>query len=485
MVKKEHLFYLINSLSKSEKRYFKIFCFNKDKTNNYLQLFNEIEKQDIYNEDLIRIRFKDQSFIKQLHVTKNYLRQLILASLRSYHQKSSREMEVRNILNNIEILFNKELYDLCQNEIQRADKIIQEFGLQVQELDLISWKRKLLLLKHKITSPDIKILLMQEAEAIKAKGQINNLWNALADVFNYANDEDQFFLKKYKLKESESDQTAKVMRHNLLYIYNVINGREKEGLDNLQNSIDHQELFPHRIKENPEPYLTAINNKLSYLIRLREYEKAFPLSEQIRQTVTRFNLKESKFTYRMIVRSFNLELEMLRDSKQYEEGIVLIEKIKDFLNTHRDLLSTEYRVLLYFQFTSIYFNAEKYLEALHWAQEMFAIKAYSARIELQGYTRILNLMIHFELKNTMVLKFAVENTRRFLKKHRKKQAFEDIMLRFFSKISKTPTAEYKEVFLQLYKKLFQGEVLIVNEDIADSIDIENWISKNIGPRSTS
>src|SRR5690349_16221129 len=110
---KQELFNLIKSLNKGEKRYFKLFArtrsAHKD-TNNYIRLFDVIEKQGEYNEEKIK-RLK---LVKDVHLPmlKNYLYNLVLESLRSLKSKSSDvDSEIGNLLENARIMRDKGLED--------------------------------------------------------------------------------------------------------------------------------------------------------------------------------------------------------------------------------------------------------------------------------------------------------------------------------------------------------------------------------------
>src|SRR5688572_25646962 len=98
MVKKGNLFLLIKSLSKSEKRYFKLFADNGKSDSNYLQLFEAIDKQEEFDEDAIRKKFKGKAFTAQLHVAKIYLSELILKSLRNFHANDSVNGQVLDLI---------------------------------------------------------------------------------------------------------------------------------------------------------------------------------------------------------------------------------------------------------------------------------------------------------------------------------------------------------------------------------------------------
>ena len=58
------LFNLIQSLSKSEKRFFKLSSSLQDGDKNYLKLFDYIEKQKKYDEAELKNHFQKEKFIK-------------------------------------------------------------------------------------------------------------------------------------------------------------------------------------------------------------------------------------------------------------------------------------------------------------------------------------------------------------------------------------------------------------------------------------
>jgi len=101
------------------------------------------------------------------------------------------------------------------------------------------------------------------------------------------------------------------------------------------------------------------------------------------------------------------------------------------------------------------------------------------RKDLESYARLLNLMIHFELGNVMVLKYSVENTRRWLRKQQSIQAFERVLLRFFAKISTAARGDYSIHFEQLQTTLFNPDKTLVDANILDYLDFEQWINSHL------
>ena len=138
------LFYLIKSLTKSEKRYFKLASTLQQGQKNYLQLFDAIEEQEEYDEQVIKDRFKGTVFIKHLPSEKNHLYYLILKSLRNFHADSTASSQLQEQIKNIEILFNKALYKECSKLVKKAKKMATDHEEFYFLLELISWEKVLL-----------------------------------------------------------------------------------------------------------------------------------------------------------------------------------------------------------------------------------------------------------------------------------------------------------------------------------------------------
>ena len=81
------LFELIKSLTKSEKRYFKVLSSKHviGNENKYIQLFDFIDSMEDYNEDIIIDHFKGEAFLNKFSITKARLYDHILNSLEQFH----------------------------------------------------------------------------------------------------------------------------------------------------------------------------------------------------------------------------------------------------------------------------------------------------------------------------------------------------------------------------------------------------------------
>jgi len=115
---------LIKSLSKSEKRYFSIYAsrHTAGETNNYLKLFEAIDKQTDYDEEAILKQFKKEAFVNKFSIAKARLYDTILDSLDAFHSNSSIDAQLKKDLHCAEILYKKTLYDQCAKLLLSAKK---------------------------------------------------------------------------------------------------------------------------------------------------------------------------------------------------------------------------------------------------------------------------------------------------------------------------------------------------------------------------
>lgn len=481
MVKKEQLFILIKALSKTEKRYFKLSCKQAETASNYLKLFEAMDAQREYDEKAIRKKFKKETFCKQLHVTKSYLRQLILKSLRNFHGKISKDAELKDALRNAEILFHKELYPLCHAELKKAEAIARSFEINTSLAEIIVWKRKLEQAMHSQHYNRFAELLHEQEKAIDAMRNTNLYWQHAVNTSSTTISNSTAGGKKIKNVKSatlENAQTleAKVLYYNTSYLTLLRNGLHDKAEQSLMDLLSLLEKFPHRIQEDPALYISSSNNLVSYFVFSKQYNKAIALINRSRAMYEKaMQQHEKKSLLKQILRTYNIELEIYRDKKEFEKNLPFIRHIESFISRHVAKIPTDYLLSFWFQLANIHFMRKDFDQSLKWINQILNTRMQNVRTDLQVHARMMNLLIHLEQDNLFVLRYFVDSTRRFLKKVKQVQPFEQTLLAFFSKIGQTPKFEQKDRFRELQQQLFLINTEQVPTDVLDYIDYKGWI----------
>lgn len=483
MKKKGNLFKLVKSMSQTEKRYFKLFCGLQKENSNHLRLFEALDSMEAHDDDLLKLRLSNESFLSHLAVTKNYLQGLILKSLRNYHEAASKDTEIANLILNTEILFDKELFDLCHINLLKAESLALKAENFSGLVSIYEWQRRLYVAQYGPNDVNFKNTVKKQAEVIDKIKTINGYWNLIAEVSNFEYQADEARdISQHPLIIAYSPDSllASILHNHVHYSHDVLKYRDNAMAETyLDNIISLLEQHPDRVKEEPGQYATALGNKVSFLLFQKRWEEAIDLLGKVRDIPEAYKLKKkSKFSIRTTCRSYNLELELYRDRKDTKAGLVLIQEICTYMDENISAIPEDYFILFWNQFANIYFMSGKYSNALVWVNKIIDNKPKSNR-EIVSYTRILHLIIHFEMGNLVFLKYAIDSHRRYFKKNRRQGLFETCCLSFFSKLTSVSSDMYYEEFERFYAQLFDDEQKILSESILDYLDIKSWLETKL------
>jgi tetratricopeptide (TPR) repeat protein len=479
MSKKTSLFRLIKSLTGAEKRYFLQMASKNKSESNYITLFRAIEEQEQYDEALIKATFKDRKFATQLHVTKINLTELILRALKSFHARNSVNATLLELLREIEILFAKELFDLCFLRLEKALSLTERFEKFPLQVELLTWHRKLIAATSTVNLSGVTQVLQEEKRIIGKIKNLNGFWNDSMRVYDSpAGDSEMNAKEIYLLEKAESVQ-AKILHHHFLFTRYYITGKQEEANQQVSKLIQLLENNPAGIEDDPTSYITAIMNKVVLLLSFKRWKELPVLLSKVSALInsSRFQ-NESQLTVRLWIRLYNVELEMYRDTKELEKGMRLIGVIQSYIQARKVSITTEYLIMFYFQFASIYFLAKDFSKSLKWINEIINTNFGSIRLDIQKYTRILILSVHFELGNISLLQYATDSSKRFLKKNKIVFQAEELLLQLFSKIVHLDNEKYSATFktsLVEWQALDQGK----RAQIEDYVDVSGWLKENL------
>lgn len=475
MPKEDELFTLIKSLSRSEKRYVKLHSRHDSSGANYQRLFDTVDAQEEYDEVAIKQQFRNETFIKQLHVTKYYLRNLIMDALRSFHGNISKDAELKEILRNVEILFNKELYALCETELKKAEQLAERYELYTGMYEVLAWKRKLKQALEPYSYEAFYGYVQQQAHALSILQSNNAHWQSMiVNTWQMMGDDAPEGIKA--LKPGKVTLEAKVLESNTKYLQYFGTGKGEKGVAELYKLLHLLEQYPHRLKEEPSPYVSTINNLVSYLIFSKRDEEALELIRKARAVYKTFSITtEKKSMLKQVLRTYNLELEIYRNRNEGSSLAFALETAQ-FIEVNKNKIPKDYLLSFWFQLGHISFTGGSYDEALKWLNNILNDIYPGIRPDLQKHARMLNIIIHLEQKNDFVLRYFVDSTRRFIKKYSTLHPYEDALLKMFAKLSNTPSGTHRKLYRDVYEELFPADgESTVPEEVPDYINYKAWL----------
>ncbi len=172
---------IIKSLSKSEKRLFKLQVSGSQKSeNNYTILFDAIDAQNEYDEHKLLQKLHKHNFSKQISRTKFLLYEQILKALRHFYSTKVECAKLDSLLHSIDVLFYKALYTQAYKILKRGKKIATVNQLTSWQQKFLEKEKQLLpfLENHKTIQIASKQLL-EDSEQVFQKLHTENSYRSL------------------------------------------------------------------------------------------------------------------------------------------------------------------------------------------------------------------------------------------------------------------------------------------------------------------
>lgn len=498
MNKTDDLFQLINSMSKSEKGYFKKFStvYATEGTRNYIKLFDAIEKQKVYDENKILKLFNKEQFIKRLPVEKNNLLHLILKCLKVYHSGKTMEQEVKELLEYVEILFDKHLYKLCWKKLKKVKKIASETENFLYLLEIKTWENKLLHIEHKLEELKELIKTAPEEEEDIVRKYLNYRkyrWAHSENLLAYhqigaiRNKEDgnnyQLIIKKGVLAEENKALSVKAkyfffISHAFFHYvsYNYI--ESYRHLKQLVQLMDLPPILSSRKKIND--YIMCLHNLSLLCLRLKKFHEIQDLLNKMRTCLN--NDKES----RKLIFCFSANIELLYycNTGYFKKGIELAKEVEMFLDSNSNQIDETILFQLYRGLSELYHGNMDYSNALKWINVILNEKSEAANSQLYFETKIFNLIIHYEMNNTELLEYLVKSVYHFLYIRKRAYQFETHIINFLRRrvLGKNSGKELILEFKQLKETLITLSKDPFEKKALDFFDYISWLESKIEKR---
>lgn len=490
----EDLHKLIKSLSQSEKRFFKIHASRHviGEQNNYVYLFDAISNQKNYDEKAIKEKFNGESFMDRFAAVKNYLHQLILKSMRNFHAGSTIDIELKEMLTDIDFLYQKGLYKQCQKLHIKAEKLAIETDKKTRLLEILEWKAKLQQATDKDSEQEHfhKNVFIEENIILKSIGLSLELKSEVLGIFDLIRRQG-FARSKLDLElinkvvEKYNKLNYKKLNFNDKYYLNYINtvyqtssGNNAKSLLYTKRNIDLLESIPTKLREEEfEKHIVSLNNLVVNLLNLQKLDEIKPYLEKVRSLATH-NIRENILLW---ITSYKLVLGVTIKSGDYDHAERIVEEINSGIDFYSDKIPATDIVLFKFNMAIVYFVNNKYSKAVKALNEIINDNELSLRDDIQSFARIIRLIVFWEKGEEELLPYATLSTYRFLYKRKKLYKFESIVLQFIKeKVPHINTSGLqKAAFIELKDKLEKQLQDPLEKKALDYFDFITWIESKI------
>jgi hypothetical protein len=466
-----HLFDIIKSLTAEEEKKFILLSSLQQGDKNYINLYNFIQKQDNYHENVVKNHFKNEVFVNHFASEKNQLLHHILRSLRFHRHETSASAKIDEEIKNIQLLFNKSLYKQSRKQLSIVKKKAHDYELFYSLLEIVEQEKVLIDIEAHFGEINYKTLdaLIEEE---------NNLFNIIE---NYAAYELQLaklnsLSSRLMIARSKEDvneitdiikETKRISNQDgflsekskiiFLFIKGVANMLLNE-IDEAHNALSELiidlENKPQIISEMPYYYIVAHGYLVRYCAIKKQYNDGFKMIDKLKSLSMNEMFKATNLQIAIFAQSHVTEMILYSYIGQHDKATNVIPYVIRGLDKYETKINNEELVRIYHTIGMVYFGVGEYNKALHWLNKIINTNYDDLRQDLIRISKLINLIVHFELGNEDLLSYLYKASVRFFKQQEKQYKFESVFLTYFKKIALSKRdSKQKQTYIKFKEEL--------------------------------
>ena len=501
MVKEDDLTNLIQSLSKSEKRYFKLYVDKntKGESNHYIKLFDLIEKAGTAEKKAIQTLYVDNDFMRsQFRVYKHLLYKMILKSLTAFHSEKSVDDQIQEAIRQAKVLYDKALYSQAGKVIKKAKYIACKYEKDTILLEIIRWQKKIMIsssIYGNASEKDIIQLSKEEKISVHKVGNVNQYWEQYVLMFQLylinGKVRNQEEIKKYnriidipilKNEELPSSFQSKKYFYAIYFLYYEVVNNMKEAYISCKKFLDLMEALPHQLEEEATQYIATLHNLLFCMKKLKKYEELINTIPKLRSMLKKFPEYENTH-WNILIYTHNIEFSIYLDTGQFQKAEKILTEIEALLQSQKNSrLSFELSFNL--NKALFYFGNNDYHKAISCINFILNKKKADVLEDHYSFAKIFSLILHFERGNIELLPYLIRSVYRYLLRKNKLYIIESVFLEFIR--TKLFLINNKKDFIEAFQSL-REKLIIVFENPLETIfleffDIISWLESKIEGR---
>ncbi|MWB93931.1 hypothetical protein GON26_06125 [Flavobacterium sp. GA093] len=494
---KDFLFVLIKSLSKSEKRQFKIFASRLETSSNtkFIELFNILDKSENYDEKLIL----KSGIIKKVQLSnlKSYLYKQILVSIRLNIPSQNIRYQLREQIDFAGILYNKGLYKQSLKILDKTKIIALENDEKYMAYEIVEFEK---LIESQYITRSIQGRadeLVIQAKELNYRNTISSklsnlslqLYGIMLKTGYVKNDEEYKYIDDYFNKHISKLDESKFGFREKYWFYNANLWRSflvQDFLASYKYAYKWVTLFydnPNMIYQNPVFFLKGNHYFLESLYMLKytsNFKKYLTLLEKTIQDEkfpVNDNIASLSFLY---IYNNKLNLHILEGT--FAESEYLIPEILDKIKVHSEHLDEHHEMLFFYKIASIYFGNEKYNECIAYLDKIINNKNLTMREDLMCFARLLSLIAHYELGKDYYLENHLKNTYKFLLKMNDLHEVQKEIIKFLRNLNNFYPADIKKEFKKMHARFVELEKNTYEKRAFLYLDIISWLESKMENR---
>lgn len=491
---KDNLFLLVKSMTKSEKRQFKLYVgrLGVNEDSKFLNLFNILDKIPVYDEGII---LKNANIKKQqLANVKAHLYKQILISLRLNPSHQNIRSQLREQLDFASILYHKGLYRQALKVLDKSKEVAilneeKNLAYEMVELEKIIESQYITRsISGRADELTIQAKELMQLNVIASK--LSNLSLQLYGIFlkvGYVKNEaeakeitDYFYARLPKFDVNQITFREKLWLYKAYLWYSFL---MQDFLNCYRYALKWVMLFkerPDMVNLNPVFFLKGYNYLLEALYFVKNKDRFKEHLDHLEQVVNdkSFQADDNVLALSFLYLNIN-KLNYFFIDGSFKEGLFLIPKIEKELKNYKDRIDEHHTMIFYYKFASLHFGCGNHKECIRYLDKIISNKTLSMREDLLCFSRVLNLVAHYEAGFDYHIDTLLRSTYKFLLKINDLYEVQKEMIKFIKGLQDVYPQDIKKAFVKLHSTLKPYEDHPYERRAFLYLDIISWLECKI------
>jgi hypothetical protein len=499
IAKSESLFLLIQSLSKSEKRSFKLYVGrNQDgKDSLYIKLFDLLDKTSGVDDILLKKKLGELSNPAYSNLKKHLFEQLMIV-LRLLGKEKKENVKIREYIDFSYILYGKGLHWQALEVLDKAKRLSQKHFNDFSLLTIIEVE-KLIQSRHitRTKGDSIDELIDQSENLISRVSDRINLSNIRLKLHKQYVEKghiesrekevefmDTFSASMKKIDASKLEGIEKIYYfQSYVWFYYI--------LDQFEECMKWSIKWVNAFKESEELqrrdvdlFMRGYHYVLTSAYNVKEisiYEQYLVELENYRHTNYAKLNHNSQIVSFQYVHNGRMNLHFLKGT--FKEGLKNIPRTIQRIKRYANKLDYHKVMVIYYKVAWMYIGASMPKKALEYLDYIIDLTDKSLREDIQCYARIMKLMALYDMQEyNLILKYG-KDFQKFYDKLKHPNRVQITVLEMLEQLANTPIFSQKDILKIHFEKLkilkennFEKRAFIY-------LDVLPWILSKVKRRS--
>jgi hypothetical protein len=455
----DHLHRLIRSMSRAEKRYFKVHSGRHvgDGQAKYHKLFDAIAAVEEYDEQAVIAQFSSEAFTHRFAITKRRLYESVLESLEAFHAEGSIDARLGRMLHTIRLLHDRSLYDDAAKLLHSFERLARAHDRQPMLLAAMEWQRRLAERDNYVhaTEQQLNELAERRAALEVEQSELDGLWALKTRIFlllyrkGLARDAATLKALNDLLKDPLLDEKRPALSAKAAYLRHHIRSAVAFTMNDLPTCYAqlnaNLQLFESehdRFEQEPQVVLSVLGNLAFVCVALGRFDEARIHLMSFRNAPSAWNMPETEdLDLKLFNTSMSLELGMHLRAGRPDLALELVPQIERGLDRYGERIGPMRRTGFLYQIAYAHFMAGLKEPALRWTNRLLDGLRTDDASDLAAAGRTLYLALLIESGKRDLLGYALRNTERFFQNRERMHRFEPLLLELVRQWSKARNAD--------------------------------------------